>query len=163
MSLIKIIKITAFYTVMVIIAGRGDDGGLNQAVAGGDEFQLVGVNDVAFQFDDGSEGAVIVFKSDQLDKCRLSFAKDKFAEGYSYRVSELGEGNMDLTCLSERDIYALSPMAPTYVELNVLSSNSEPRVEVKFSLYGFKSKKILKKESVVLDLTSSQVRVLSGH
>jgi len=120
------------------------------------EFTVVSVNDCEFLFDSENAGAVINFASEEFQQCRLSFIQSKFRQGYSAKTSKLGEGELDLTCLSNTDYFALSDTGSTYAEMTVVESGKTAKIKLNFSLLSMKSKRTVARNHVILSLDEQQ-------
>lgn len=121
------------------------------------EFTVTGVNEYEFLINDTEAGGVINFASEDMQQCSLSFVLSKFNQGYSVRTDKLGDGNIDLTCLSENDYFALNNSGTTYAAMTVTKLDNTARITLSFSLFSIKSKHVLKRENVTLFLNEKQV------
>ncbi|WP_370981184.1 hypothetical protein [Agaribacterium sp. ZY112] len=157
----SVIYTLLFFTVFVSFTRAGTT---MNSTSNNNEFAVSGVNDYSFKFDDGETGSVIIFSSKELTQCRLSLTAGKFVDGYKDISSQLGEKNLDLTCLSATDHYALSPNNETSIALSVLINNDSAHIKLNFKLFGVKSKQYLERSNIELSLTKQQVKsIKSGH
>jgi hypothetical protein len=121
------------------------------------EFTVTGVNDYDFLINDTEAGGVINFTSKDMQQCSLSFVLSKFNQGYSVRTDKLGDGDIDLTCLSGSDYFTLNNSGTTYAAMTVAKLDNTANITLSFSLFSIKSKHVLKRENVTLFLNEKQV------
>jgi hypothetical protein len=125
-----------------------------------DDFRVLGVNDYEFLFNNTDPGALINFGSNTLSFCTISFIRAKFVRGYTTKTTKLGQGDLDMTCLTDADHYSLNESSDTYVQMTVSELNDNAAVEINFALFGTKSKTLLKKENIKLLITTQQLKTM---
>lgn len=111
-------------------------------------------------FNDTEAGAMINFKSDEIEHCSLVFVKSKFVQGYSARITALGEGDMDLTCLMRDHHYAMTDSGDSYVQLNIEELGDKAVLKLSFSLYSVRAKMKLVKENIALVVNNKQLKTM---
>jgi hypothetical protein len=156
---ISILVFTIFFTVGCDAGSPEQHRPPGTAVAAG-EFSVTGVNDYEFTFNDVDAGGTINFSSAKLKLCSLVFIKSKFTKGYTTRTDKLGKGDIDLTCLTDDDHYALNESGSTYAQMTVADLNDVAVVKLDFSLFSVKSGTALTKKGVVLVVNAQQLKKL---
>ena len=126
----------------------------------GSEFYVTDINNYEFLFNDTENGGVISFASNELKQCNLSFIKSKLIEGYVTRVTKLGEGDIDLTCLAENDHFSMDESGSTFTEIAFSKLEGKAVVKLSFSLVSDISKSTLIKGDVMLEINESQLKKL---
>lgn len=122
------------------------------------EFHVTEVNSYDFLFNDIEVGGVISFASDALKQCNLSFIKSKLIEGYIARVTKLGEGDIDLTCLAENDHFSMDKSGSTFTEISFSKFEKNAVVTLSFSLVSAISKSTLVRNDVTLEINENQLK-----
>ena len=123
-------------------------------------FSVTGVNDYDFLFSDTDPGGAITFNNVDFIQCRISFIKSKFIQGYTTRVSSIGEGDLDITCMTDKELFALDNSGSTYVELTVSELSDKAIINLSFSLFSMRDKNVLTKENITLELNQLQLSQL---
>jgi hypothetical protein len=127
------------------------------------EFTVSGINDYDFLFNETDSDAAITFNSNELKECRLSFIRANFNLGYTTRITKLGEGNIDLTCRTDQELFILSDDNSTYTEMKITELDKKASITLSFSLLSLRTKKYLTKENVTLELNSLQINRLKAQ
>lgn len=143
--------------VLIVITTSCDDNStvskaIEKPAGFNSEFSVTGVNDYEFKFNEHDAGGAIHFNSAELKQCRLSFIKSNFKQGYTTRIKILGKGDIDLTCMSEKELFTLNDSGATYAEMTVAELGDKAAIKLNFSLVSIKSKTHLTKENVTLDI-----------
>lgn len=123
-------------------------------------FEVTELEGYDIMFNDMEAGAMINFKSAEIEYCGLVFIKSKFVQGYSTRITALGEGDMDLTCLMRDHHYAMTNNGDTYVQLNIEELGEKAVLKLSFSLYSVRAKMKLVKENITLVVNNKQLKTM---
>ena len=89
---------------------------------------IISVNATPFKFNATEDGGDITFKSSDFEHCRLSFIKSRMQPGYRTRTEQFGEGEVDLSCLTSKKLYAMSPISPTFIDVSVTADGNDTLV-----------------------------------
>lgn len=123
-------------------------------------YEITEVEGHDIMFNDTEAGALINFKSNEIDHCSLVFVKNKFVNGYNARITDLGVGDLDLTCLMADHHYAMTNNGETYVQLNIDELGEKAELRLNFSLYSIRTKMKLTRENVVLVVNNNQLKAI---
>jgi len=130
------------------------------------EYTVTMVNEEEVLFNDTDLLAgIIMFESPQIKMANLTFIKSKFQEGYTTRISNLGEGDLDLFCLSnedEADHYSMAASDSTYVQMTVTELSDIAVIKLSFTLYSVMTDREFSREDVTLTLNNKQLTALLG-
>lgn len=155
-----------FAVAMIATVGCDDNAARQQSVATNKQksvFNVTEINGFGFMFNDTEEGGMINFKSDEISHCSLVFVKSKFIQGYNTRITTLGQGEIDLTCLTDKYHYAMTDNGSTYVQLAVEKLGDEAVLKLDFSLYSVRKKNMLTKENIMLVVNKAQLKTLFAN
>lgn len=159
-------KLNVFLILALIITTTSCDGSSSENTAiekpasSNNEFSVTGINDYEFNFNDNDAGSAIHFSSEEFKQCRLSFIKLNFKQGYTTRITMLGKGDIDLTCMSEKELFTLNDSGSTYAEMTISELSDKAVISLNFSLFSMRSKTELTKDNIVLELNSMQLKQL---
>lgn len=124
------------------------------------EFHVIAVNDYKIMFNAAEVGGMISFKSDRIEQCDLSFILSKFKDGYVTRVSKIGQGEIDLNCLTDEGLFALSEDNSTSAQLSVKQLTDKVVLDISFELSNPQKKSKLKRSHVELVITAMQLQTM---
>jgi len=159
-------KLNVFLILALVVITTSCDGSssenteIEKPTSSNSEFRVTGVNDYEFKFNDNDAGGAIHFSSEEFKQCRLSFIQSNFKQGYTTRITILGKGDIDLTCMSEKELFTLNDSGSTYTEMTVSELSDKAVITLDFSLFSMKSKAELTKNNIVLELNSMQLKQL---
>lgn len=117
-----------------------------------DDYVVTNPNiDVEFEFKEGKPGRMIQFASSDID-CSLSLAKANVKAGFSETIHSLGEGNFDVTCMTNEAHFALSPIVETFAKIRITDEQGIA-IYLDFNLYNPRAKTYLKRDNIKLNLS----------
>lgn len=152
------------FTLLLLATGCSNDTAKPQRTTNSgsnNEFQVTAVNPYKFLFNDKEEGGAITFSSTELSQCDLTFIKNKFKSGYHARTDTFGAGDIDLSCLNDKANFSMSPLSPTYIELDVSEiSNRQGSVKLSFSLYSARTREKLERKETYLLIIGEHLKQL---
>ena len=168
MKLMTILKLYALMMIALLAIATGCDSNSDSPQQDSNsskpasEFNIIEVNAYEFMFNDNDLGGVIIFGSPEFKQCSLSFIQARFKPGYSVRTETFGEADIDLTCLSDKGHFAMSPIAPTFIDMAVTELNDNRAVvKLSFALFSARSKVELKRDNVELVIEGENLRKLN--
>lgn len=125
-----------------------------------DEYSTISVSDYDFIFNDSDPGGSISFGSSSIKQCRLSFIKSKLTQGYTTKTTQLGKGDIDLTCMTDNALFALNESGNTYAEISVTKLDNTASITLSFNLHSIKTDQDLIKSNIIISLDQQQIGTL---
>jgi len=125
-----------------------------------DDINIIAVNSEEFMFNAQEQGGDITFKTPDFDNCRLSFIKSRMKSGYHTRTEKFGEGEVDLSCLTDNKLYAMSPISPTFIDMTVTETDGKDiSIKLVSTLFSTRTRETL--ENIQMELVVDGDRL--GH
>lgn len=156
---------TLFFVILILFTFGCNDDYSNSKVANKqtnatNEFNVTGVNDFELLFNATDAGSLITFNSGSIEHCNLSFIKSKFIQGYTTRTVKLGEGEVDVDCLTKNGHFSLDKSGSTYAQMTVTELSDKAVITLSFSLSSSSSKTLLTRENVTLIVNMQQLKTM---
>ena len=124
------------------------------------DIEVTDVGDFGFMFNDTEEGGMINFRSNDITHCGLVFIRSKLVQGYTTRVTAIGEGTVGLSCLAGKYAYAMTDRGDTYVNLTVVELGKTAVLNLDFSLYSGRGKDMLTRDNITLFVNEKQLETI---
>jgi hypothetical protein len=81
-------------------------------------------------------------------------------QGYATRATIIGEGEVDLTCLTDKYAYTMTQKGGTYVDLSVVEMGKSATLKLGFSLYSVRGKDTLTRDDITLVVNEQQLKTI---
>jgi len=126
------------------------------------DINIIGVNQEPFYFSDTEQGGDITFSTPEFKHCRLSFIKSRIKPGYHTRTETFGQGDIDFSCLTDKKLFSMSPISPTFIDITVTQPNSQSlSIKLNATLYSTRTRESRNDININLIITGYNLKKLA--
>jgi len=79
--------------------------------------------------------------------------------GYHTRTEKFGEGEVDLSCLTDKKLYAMSPISPTFIDMTVAETDGKDIwIKLVYTLFSTRTRETLENIQMELVVDDNQLQ-----